>query len=101
MLERKDVLLFDLRSSGRRVLATRVVSSRRLLLGEFHSVVGCRCVCMDFFRQVLASWVNTVCTEFPHVRARLVDGEVPVCASVRFVQDRLTRARVRWFGTGV
>ena len=88
MLERKDVLLFDLRSSGRRVFATRVDLSRRLLLGEF-------------FRHVLASWVNTVCTEFSHVSTRSVDGEVPVCASVRFVQDRLMRAHVRWFGRGV
>ena len=31
------------------------------------------------FRQVLASWVNTVCTGFSHVCARLVGGEVPVC----------------------
>ena len=101
MLERKDVLSFDLRSSGRRVLAIRVAPSRRLLLGEFHSVVRCKCVCMDLFRQVFALWVNTVYTEFSHVRARSVDGEVPVGASVRFVQDRLKRARVRWFGTGV
>ena len=31
------------------------------------------------FRQVLASWVNTVRTGFSHVCARLVGGEVPVC----------------------
>ena len=93
--------MFDLRSSGRRVLAIRMVPSRRLVLGEFHSVVRYRCVCMFFFRQLLASWLNTVYTEFSHVRARSVGGEMPVCASVRFVQDRLMRARVRWFGTGV
>ena len=56
---------------------------------------------MDCFRQVLASWVNTVCTEFLHVRARSVGGEVPVWASVPIAQDRLMRGRVRWFGTGV
>ena len=31
------------------------------------------------FRQILASWVNTVCTGVSHVCARLVGGEVPVC----------------------
>ena len=31
------------------------------------------------FRQVLASWVNTVCTGFSHVRAKLIGGEVPAC----------------------
>ena len=38
---------------------------------------------------------------FSHVRAKLISGEVPVCASVRSVQDRLMGAPVRWLGSGV
>ena len=38
---------------------------------------------------------------FLHVRAKLIGGEVPLCASVRSVQDRLMGARVRWLGSGV
>ena len=57
-----------------------------------------------FSRQVLASWVRTVCVECiartsevgirnaSHVRVRSVGRVFPVCAGVRFVQDRLTGA---------
>ena len=41
-------------------------------------------------RELKASVLNP-----SHVRARSVGGEVPVCAGVRFTQDRVTGARVR------
>ena len=53
------------------------------------------------------SWVRIACGESiaclrdvgirnpSHVRARSVGGELPVCANVQFVQDRLTGVYVR------